>query len=137
MLVANAGTSAFAKLEDVTDDDLERVFNTNVKGTLDTVKKALALLTDGASIVLVGSVSGSTGPEGFSVYSASKAAVRSFARSWANELKGRRIRVNVLAPGTADTPGIGCGRRGHQARVRGEPLVEGPSGPMGTAGRTG
>lgn len=109
VLVANAGTSAFAKLEDVTDDDFDRVFDTNVKGTLNTVKKALPLLTDGASIVLVGSVSGSTGPEGFSVYSASKAAVRSFARGWANELKGRKIRVNVLAPGTTDTPGIGNG----------------------------
>ncbi|MDX2604279.1 SDR family oxidoreductase [Streptomyces caniscabiei] len=109
VLVANAGTSAFAKLEDVTDDMVDEVFNTNVKGTLNTVKKGLPLLTDGASIVLVGSVSGSTGPEGFSVYSASKAAVRSFARGWANELKGRKIRVNVVAPGTTDTPGIGSG----------------------------
>lgn len=109
VLVANAGTSVFAKLEDVTDDMFDAVFNTNVKSTLNTVRKALPLLTDGASIVLVGSVSGSTGPEGYSVYSASKAAVRSFARGWANELKGRKIRVNVVAPGTTDTPGIGSG----------------------------
>ncbi|WP_060886335.1 SDR family NAD(P)-dependent oxidoreductase [Streptomyces caniscabiei] len=109
VLVANAGTAAFAKLEDVTDDMFDTVFNTNVKSTLNTVKKALPLLTDGASIVLIGSVSGTTGPEGYSVYSASKAAVRSFARGWANELKGRKIRVNVVAPGTTDTPGVGSG----------------------------
>ncbi|GAB3008780.1 SDR family oxidoreductase [Streptomyces pseudoechinosporeus] len=109
VLVVNAGTSAFARLEDVTDELFDKIFNSNVKSTLNTVQKALPLLNDGASIVLVSSVSGSTGPEGYSVYSASKAAVRSFARGWANELKGRKIRVNAMAPGTTDTPGIGSG----------------------------
>jgi NAD(P)-dependent dehydrogenase (short-subunit alcohol dehydrogenase family) len=109
VLVANVGTAEVARLEDVTDEHLDKTFTINVKGTLKTVQKALPLLNDGASIVLVGSVSGSTAAPGFSVYGASKAAVRSFARGWANELKGWNIRVNTLAPGTTDTPGIGSG----------------------------
>ncbi|MFI1354390.1 SDR family NAD(P)-dependent oxidoreductase [Streptomyces sp. NPDC020898] len=109
VLVANVGTAEVAKLEDVTDEHFDKTFDINVKGTLKTVQKALPLLNDGASIVLVGSVSGSTSAPGFSVYGASKAAVRSFARGWAAELKGRKIRVNTLAPGTTDTPGIGKG----------------------------
>ncbi|WP_206797501.1 SDR family NAD(P)-dependent oxidoreductase [Amycolatopsis sp. MtRt-6] len=107
VLVANAGTAEVAALEDVTDEHFDLHFDTNVRSTLKTVKKALPLLTDGASIVLVSSVSGSTGTPGMSVYNASKAAVRSFARTWANELKGRTIRVNALAPGTTDTPSVG------------------------------
>ncbi|MEU6353576.1 SDR family oxidoreductase [Streptomyces sp. NPDC047072] len=109
VLVTNVGTGGAARLEDVTDELIDRIFDVNVKGTLKTVQKALPLLNDGASIVLVGSVSGSTSAPGFSVYGASKAAVRSFARGWANELKGRNIRVNTVAPGTTDTPGIGAG----------------------------
>lgn len=107
VLVANAGNAEVAKLEEVTDEHFDMHFNTNVRSTLHTVRKAIPLLTDGASIVLVSSVSGRTGTPGMSVYNASKAAVRSFARSWANELKERNIRVNALAPGTTDTPNVG------------------------------
>jgi NAD(P)-dependent dehydrogenase (short-subunit alcohol dehydrogenase family) len=106
VLVANVGTAGMAGLEEITDEHIDKIFNTNVRGTIHTVRKALPLLNDGASIVLVSSVSGSTAPVGYSVYSASKAAVRSFARSWANEVKGRGIRVNALAPGIVDTAGI-------------------------------
>ncbi|NGO08951.1 SDR family oxidoreductase [Streptomyces sp. HC44] len=109
VLVTNVGTAGVAMLEDITDELFDKIFDINVKGTLKTVQKALPLLNDGASIVLVGSVSGSTSTPGYSVYGASKAAVRSFARGWASELKGRNIRVNTVAPGTTDTPGIGSG----------------------------
>jgi NAD(P)-dependent dehydrogenase (short-subunit alcohol dehydrogenase family) len=103
VLVANVGTSEPAMLEDVTDELFDRIFDSNVKSTLNTVKKALPLLNDGASIVLVSSVSPKSAPTGQSVYSASKAAVSSFARSWATELKGRGIRVNAVAPGITDS----------------------------------
>jgi len=106
VLVANVGTAEVAGLGDITDEHFDKIFNTNVRGTIHTVRKALPLLNDGASIVLVSSVSGSTASAGYSVYAASKAAVRSFARGWANELKGRGIRVNALAPGIVDTVGI-------------------------------
>jgi NAD(P)-dependent dehydrogenase (short-subunit alcohol dehydrogenase family) len=107
VVVANAGTAEVTMLGDVTDEHFDLHFDTNVRSTLHTVRKALPLLTDGASIVLVGSVSGRAATPGMSVYSASKAAVRSFARSWASELKGRGIRVNALTPGTTDTPNVG------------------------------
>lgn len=107
VLVANTGNAEVAMLEDVTDEHFDLHFNANVRSTLNTVRLARPLLTDGASVVLVSSVSGSTGTPGMSVYNASKAAVRSFARTWANELKGRSIRVNALAPGTTDTPAVG------------------------------
>ena len=84
----------------------ERTFATNVGGTLFTVQKALPLLRDGASVVLTGSTTGNKGGISFSVYSASKAAIRNFARSWIQELAPRRIRVNVLAPGATSTPGL-------------------------------
>jgi NAD(P)-dependent dehydrogenase (short-subunit alcohol dehydrogenase family) len=106
VLVANVGFGEFIRLEDVTDEHYDKVFGINVKATWKTVQKALPLLHDGASIVLITSMASATGQEGLSVYSASKAAVRSFARSWANELKERNIRVNALAPGSTDTPAI-------------------------------
>jgi NAD(P)-dependent dehydrogenase (short-subunit alcohol dehydrogenase family) len=106
VLVANVGFGEFVPLENVTDDHYGKVFDINVKATWKTVQKALPLLNDGASIVLVTSIASATGMAGLSVYSASKAAVRSFARSWANELKERGIRVNALAPGSTDTPAI-------------------------------
>jgi NAD(P)-dependent dehydrogenase (short-subunit alcohol dehydrogenase family) len=81
-------------------------FDTNVKGTLFTVQKALPHLADGASVVLSGSTAAARGNEAFGVYAASKAAIRSFARTWANELRARAIRVNALVPGPVDTPGI-------------------------------
>ncbi|MEU0186542.1 SDR family oxidoreductase [Streptomyces sp. NPDC006207] len=106
VLFANAGGGRLARLEDVTEQDFDDTFGANVKGVLFTVQKALPLLNDGASVILTGSTAGSGGAEGFTVYSASKAAVRSFARTWANELKGRAIRVNTLSPGPVETPGV-------------------------------
>ncbi len=106
VLLANAGGGAFMPLADVTEEHYDRTFATNVKGTLFTVQKALPLLRDGASVILTGSTTGVTGGPAFSVYSASKAAIRNFARSWILDLAPRRIRVNVLAPGATATPGL-------------------------------
>jgi len=106
IVFANAGVGEFLPLTAITEQHVDRTFATNVKGTLFTVQKALPLLKDGGSIVLMSSTTGSTGNENFSVYGASKAAVRNFARSWVLELKARRIRVNVLSPGTTNTPGL-------------------------------
>jgi NAD(P)-dependent dehydrogenase (short-subunit alcohol dehydrogenase family) len=89
----------------VTEEHYSKTFDANVKGTLFTVVKALPILTDGASIILTGSTAASTGTPAFSVYAASKAAIRSFARNWIIDLAPRRIRVNVLAPGATSTPG--------------------------------
>jgi NAD(P)-dependent dehydrogenase (short-subunit alcohol dehydrogenase family) len=105
VLFANAGGGEFVPLSAVTEDHYERTFATNVKGTLFTVQKALPLMTSGASIILTGSTAASTGTPAFSVYAASKAAIRSFARNWILDLKGTGIRVNVLAPGSTSTPG--------------------------------
>jgi NAD(P)-dependent dehydrogenase (short-subunit alcohol dehydrogenase family) len=106
VLFANAGVAEGAPLGDITEDHFDHIFGTNVKGLLFTVQKALPLLNDGASVVLTGSVVGSKGFAGRSVYSATKAAVRSFARTWTSDLKTRHIRVNVLSPGAVDTPGL-------------------------------
>lgn len=106
VLVANVGVGEFVRLEDVTDEHYDRIFDINVKATLNTVKKALPLLNDGASIVLVTSMASITNQDGLGVYSASKAALRSFARTWTHELKERRIRVNALSPGGTDTPAV-------------------------------
>ena len=105
VLFANAGGGAFMALPDITEAHYEQTFATNVKGTLFTVQKALPLLRDGASVILTGSTAASTGIPAFSVYGASKAAIRSFARGWILELAPRGIRVNVLAPGSTSTPG--------------------------------
>lgn len=106
VLFANAGGGEFAALGTITDAHFERTFATNVKGTLFTVQKALPLLVDGASVILTGSTAATMGSPAFSVYGASKAAVRSFARSWILDLAPRRIRVNVLVPGATSTPGL-------------------------------
>ncbi|WP_185983924.1 SDR family oxidoreductase [Aureimonas mangrovi] len=106
VLFANAGAGEFAALPDVTQEHYERIFAANVKGTLFTVQKALPLLVDGASVILTGSTAATVGSPAFSVYGASKAAVRSFARNWIQELGPRRIRVNVLVPGPTSTPGL-------------------------------
>ncbi|MET8537450.1 SDR family oxidoreductase [Streptomyces sp. NPDC005065] len=106
VLFANAGGGEFSTLEQVTEQHFDSTFDINVRGTLFTVQKALPLLNDGASVILTGSTAATTGAEAFGVYAASKAAIRSFARTWANELKGRAIRVNTLVPGPIDTPGI-------------------------------
>ncbi len=106
VLLANAGGGELMPLADITEEHYERTFATNVKGTLFTVQKALPLLRDGASVILTGSTTGTTGGPSFSVYSASKAAIRNFARSWIQDLAPRRIRVNVLVPGATSTPGL-------------------------------
>jgi NAD(P)-dependent dehydrogenase (short-subunit alcohol dehydrogenase family) len=106
VLFANAGGGSFATLEQVTEEHFDQTFDINVKGMLFTVQKALPLLNDGASVILTASTTSTTGTEAFGVYAASKAAVRSFARTWANELKGRGVRVNAVTPGPIDTPGI-------------------------------
>ena len=106
VLFANAGGGEFMPLSDITEEHYDRTFATNVKGTLFTVQKALPLLRDGASVILTGSTTGNMGGPSFSVYSATKAAVRNFARSWIQDLAPRRIRVNVLVPGATSTPGL-------------------------------
>ena len=106
VVFANAGGGALAPLGAITEEHFDTTFSSNVKGLLFTVQKALPLLRDGGSIILNASIAGSKGLEGFSVYSATKAAVRSFARSWTVDLKARKIRVNAISPGPIDTPGI-------------------------------
>lgn len=105
VLFANAGGGEFAALGEITEDHFDRTFDVNVKGTLFTVQKALPLLKDGGSIILTGSTAGATGTPAFSVYSASKAAIRNFARSSILDLAPRKLRVNVLSPGATSTPG--------------------------------
>ncbi|MFI6085775.1 SDR family NAD(P)-dependent oxidoreductase [Streptomyces sp. NPDC051217] len=106
VLFANAGGGEFSTLEQVTEKHFDETFGINTKGMLFTVQKALPLLNDGASVILAASNAASLGNASFGVYGASKAAVRSFARTWAAELKDRSIRVNAISPGTIDTPGI-------------------------------
>jgi NAD(P)-dependent dehydrogenase (short-subunit alcohol dehydrogenase family) len=106
VVFANAGIAEAAPLEAVTEEHFDRHFDANVKGVLFTVQKTLPLLRPGASIILTSSIVGSKGLPGRSVYSATKAALRSFARTWTAELKERRIRVNVVSPGSIDTPGL-------------------------------
>lgn len=106
VLFANAGTGGFAALEEVNEEHFDQIFNVNVRGVLFTVQKALPLLNDGASVILNSSVRADDGVAAFGVYAASKAALRSFTRTWANELKDRNIRVNAVSPGTIATPGL-------------------------------
>jgi NAD(P)-dependent dehydrogenase (short-subunit alcohol dehydrogenase family) len=105
ILFANAGLGEFMPLGEITEQHYDHTFNVNVKGTLFTVQKALPLMKDGGSIILTGSTAGSTGAPAFSVYGATKAAIRSFARNWILDLKGSGIRVNILSPGPTATPG--------------------------------
>jgi NAD(P)-dependent dehydrogenase (short-subunit alcohol dehydrogenase family) len=104
VLFANAGIGSFAPIGSITAEQFDGIFGINVRGLLFSVQKALPLFQDGGSIILNASVASIGGMEGASVYSASKAAVRSFARCWTNDLKGRKIRVNTLSPGPIDTP---------------------------------
>ena len=106
ILLVNAGFYEFGKFGEITEEHFDRTFNTNVRGLLFTVQKALPLLQRGASVILTGSIASFKGMPSLSVYSATKAAVRSFARSWIADLKGRGIRVNVLSPGYTVTPGL-------------------------------
>lgn len=106
VLFVNAGFYQLGKLGEITEEHFDNTFNTNVRGLLFAVQKALPLLSRGSSVILVGSIASIKGFEAFSVYDATKAAVRSFARSWIIDLKGRGVRVNVLSPGHIDTPGL-------------------------------
>ena len=106
ILFANAGVMDSASLGSITEDHFDKIFNVNVKGLLFTVQKALPVFKDGGSIILTSSVGGSKGTHGLSVYNATKAAIRSFARSWTVDLKHRKIRVNAISPGPTDTPGV-------------------------------
>ncbi|MEB5974192.1 SDR family oxidoreductase [Pantoea dispersa] len=107
ILFANAGGGDMLPLGAITEEHFDRIFGTNVRGVLFTVQKALPLLSDKASVILTGSTAATEGTAAFSVYSASKAAVRNFARSWALDVKDRGIRINVVSPGPVKTPGLG------------------------------
>jgi NAD(P)-dependent dehydrogenase (short-subunit alcohol dehydrogenase family) len=106
VVFANAGGAKFAPLGKITEEHYDSIFTINVKGLLFTVQKALPLMPDGATIILNASIVASKGLPDWSVYSATKAAVRSFARTWTTDLKARRIRVNAVSPGSIDTPGL-------------------------------
>jgi len=106
VLFSNAGIAEFLPIDGVTEDHYDRQFDINVKGTVFTVQKALPLLPDGAAIIVMSSVVGSKGFGGDSIYSATKAAIRSLARTWTTDLKARRIRVNAISPGPIETPGL-------------------------------
>jgi NAD(P)-dependent dehydrogenase (short-subunit alcohol dehydrogenase family) len=129
IVFANAGIALRAPLGKITEEDFDSVFGVNVKGVLFTVQKALPLLRDGASIILNASIVASKGWAQWSLYSATKAAVRSFARTWAADLKDRGIRVNAVSPGVIDTPGLnellvssGAGAHPLKALAAGVPL---------------
>jgi len=104
VLFANVGLGGFVPLGSITEEYYDKTFDTNVKAVLFTVQKALPLLSDGASVILTGSAAAAKGTPAFGVYAASKAAIRSFVRTWTSELKDRRIRSNVLSPGPVSTP---------------------------------
>lgn len=106
VLFANAGIAEFLPIDAVTEDHYDRQFDINVKGIVFTVQKALPLLPDGAAIIVMSSVVGSKGFGGDSIYSATKAAIRSLARTWTTDLKARKIRVNAVSPGPIETPGL-------------------------------
>ncbi|KAA0699596.1 SDR family NAD(P)-dependent oxidoreductase [Neorhizobium sp. P12A] len=106
VLVANAGGGSMLPLGEITEEQYDDTFDRNVKGVLFTVQKALPLLVKGSSVILTGSTTSITGTPNFSVYSASKAAVRNFARNWILDLKDRGIRINTLSPGPTETPGL-------------------------------
>lgn len=129
VLFANAGVVEHAALGDITEAHYDKTFNVNVKGTLFTVQKALPLLPDGASIILNASIVASKGGEAISVYSATKAAIRSFARTWTVDLHARKIRVNAISPGPIDTPGIRSLEGGEQSQARSTAAI--PLGRLG------
>jgi len=127
VLFASAGQGEFAKIGEISEDHFDKTFAVNVRGTLFTVQKALPLFKDGGSVILNGSITGIKGFPAFGVYAASKAAVRSFARTWLVDLKDRRIRVNVLSPGPIDTPALDS--LGPEAKEYNKTLV--PRGELG------
>jgi NAD(P)-dependent dehydrogenase (short-subunit alcohol dehydrogenase family) len=135
ILFANAGGGEFAPLGSITEAHYDKTFNINVKGVLFTVQKALPLLVDGAAVILNASIVSSKGMPAFSVYSATKAALRSFARTWTVDLKDRKIRVNAVSPGPIETPGVdGLAKNpGDLAQIKANLASAVPMGRMGTA----
>src|ERR1700726_1586616 len=132
VLFANAGIGTRSPLGAITKEQFEKVFDVNVKGTLFTVQKALALMRAGGSIILAGSTTGSMGTPAFSVYSATKAAIRNFARSWALDLRTTGIRVNVLSPGPTLTPAMGrLAKYGEKDEIIGGLIAQTTLGRMG------
>jgi NAD(P)-dependent dehydrogenase (short-subunit alcohol dehydrogenase family) len=134
IVFANAGVGELVPFGQITEAHFDKLFNINVKGLLFTVQKALPLMRDGGSIILNASIASIKGVAAFSVYSATKAAVRSFARSWTNDLKERKIRVNALSPGPIDTPifeGIGVAEA-EVEHVKAGFAAQVPLGRMGT-----
>jgi NAD(P)-dependent dehydrogenase (short-subunit alcohol dehydrogenase family) len=129
VLAANAGFYEFGALGEITEEHFDKTFNTNVRGLLFTVQKALPILAEGSSVILTGSMASIKGFASLSVYNAAKAAVRSFARTWTADLKGRGIRVNVLSPGHTDTPGVA---QFMTDEVRASAIASVPLGRMGT-----
>ena len=136
VVFANAGIGEFAPLGQITEDHFDKQFNVNVRGLLFTVQKALPLLQSGGSIVLNASIVSITGSPAFSVHSATKAAVRSFARTWCVDLKERKIRVNAISPGVVPTPGYNTSLGMTQEQV--DQFVESSIGnvPLGRPGTT-
>ena len=130
VVFANAGGAKFARLGTITEEHYDSIFDINVKGVLFTVQKALPLVPDGASIILNASIVASKGAPEWSVYSATKAAVRSFARTWTTDLKDRRIRVNAVSPGLIDTPAWHATEAGEQRLQMLSNIV--PLGRLGT-----
>ncbi len=135
ILFANAGGGEFAPLGSITEEHFDKTFNSNVKGLVFTVQKALPLFKDGGSIILNASIVSIKAMLAFSVYSATKAAVRSFARGWTLDLKDRKIRVNAVSPGPIDTPGVkGLAQNEEQEKQIKAGLVSSvPMGRMGTS----
>jgi NAD(P)-dependent dehydrogenase (short-subunit alcohol dehydrogenase family) len=133
VLFVNAGVGGMEPIGSITEASFDLIFGINVRGTLFTAQKALPLMKAGGSIILTGSTTGSMGTPAFSVYSASKAAIRNFARSWALDLKGTGIRVNVLSPGPTATPGLlnGLARTGQQEAMIAGLIAQTPLGRMG------
>jgi NAD(P)-dependent dehydrogenase (short-subunit alcohol dehydrogenase family) len=134
IVFANAGFAKYASVGKISEELYDEIFNVNVRGVLFTVQKSLPLLPDGASIILNASIVASKGLSANSVYSASKAAVRSFARTWTTDLKDRRIRVNAVSPGSIDTPGLSqllASSETGQQRLKMLPTVV-PLGRLGT-----
>jgi NAD(P)-dependent dehydrogenase (short-subunit alcohol dehydrogenase family) len=138
IMFANAGIGSMSPLGAISEDQFDEVFDVNVKGTLFSVQKALPLMRTGGCVILTGSTTGSMGTAAFSVYSATKAAIRNFARSWAQDLKGTGIRVNVLSPGATTTPGLlnGLAKTGMQEQILAGLAGQAPLGRVGDSDET-
>ena len=134
ILFANAGVGEFAPLGQVTEEHFDKTFGVNVRGTLFTVQKALPLMPDGAAVVVNASMVSVKGFPAFGVYAATKAALRSFVRTWANELRDRKIRVNAVSPGTVVTPGYSTGLGMNDGQIREFEAQAAAATPLGRAG---